>query len=128
MEDHKRILVVDDEANIRELLFDVLSGKGFNVTLAKDGIESLNHMSGRRFDLLITDIDMPGLDGLKLLKMMKKNGRREKVIVMTGRSARGLKLGCDMQPVFRMLEKPFNIEKFLTAVSSALRDKAARAH
>ena len=51
------ILVTDDEEGIRNLLFDVLSNKGFRVTLAKDGQDSLNQMKRRRFDLLITDIN-----------------------------------------------------------------------
>ena len=80
----KEILVADDEAGIRALLFDVLSKEGFRVTLAKDGKETLDQMKKRRFDLIITDIDMPRLDGIDLLKKMKEKGRREKVIIMSG--------------------------------------------
>jgi DNA-binding NtrC family response regulator len=120
MEGLKEIMVVDDEAGIRTLLFDVLSSEGFKVTLAKDGRDSLDQMKSRRFDLLITDINMPGLDGIELLRRMKVAGRREKVIVMTGRPVDESNLGNDLQPVFTMLQKPFHIHSFLEVVSSAL--------
>ena len=68
----KKILVVDDDADIRNHLFDVLSDEGFKVTVAKDGRESLKQMKTRRFDLLITDMHMPHMDGIELLKRMKK--------------------------------------------------------
>ncbi len=120
MVDLKKIMVVDDEAGIRSLLFDVLSNQGFKVTLAKDGRESLDRMEGSCFDLLITDIDMPRLNGLDLLKTMKKTGRREKVILMSGRPMDRTDLGGDMPPVFSLLQKPFPLGNFLEVVSSAL--------
>ena len=116
----KKILVVDDEAGIRSLLYDVLSSEGFEVTLAEDGEESLDRMKGRRFDLLITDIQMPGLDGIELLKRMKKAGRRERVIVMTGKTLDRDDLGKDMPEVLTMMEKPIQVGSFLSVVESAL--------
>jgi DNA-binding NtrC family response regulator len=116
----KKILVVDDEAGIRELLFDVLSSSGFKVTLAKDGIDSLEVMQKRNFDLLITDVHMPRLDGIGLLKRMKRAGRRERVIVMSGSPTQrswGLE---DAPPVYTQLSKPFPLDSFLDVVSSAL--------
>jgi len=112
--------VADDEAGIRSLLFDVLSGEGFKVTLAKDGRDSLEQMKRHRFDLLITDIRMPGLNGIELLRKMRERGRREKVIVMTGGPLDGSHLGQDLQPVFQLLQKPFPVHSLLEVVSSAL--------
>ncbi|MBW1801604.1 MAG: response regulator [Deltaproteobacteria bacterium] len=114
------ILVVDDEEGIRNLLFDVLSNEGFKVTLAKDGMDSLNHMRKRRFDLLIADVNMPRLDGIGLLKKMKKAGRKEKVILMTGNPVNKVFLNEDTQPVITLLEKPFRIHHILNVISSAL--------
>jgi len=116
----KTILVVDDEAGIRNLLFDVLSGEGFHVSLAEDGVDSLHQMRDRRFDLIITDVRMPGLSGIELLKKMKEEGRKERVIVMTGDPLDHSDLGTDLQPVFQLLQKPFQIHDFLDAVFSAL--------
>ena len=114
------ILVTDDEEGIRDLLFDVLSNEGFRVTLAKDGQDSLNQMKKRRFDLLITDLNMPRLDGIGLLKKMKTAGRKEKVILMTGNPVNKFFLSEDTQPVITLLEKPFRIHHILSVVSAAL--------
>ena len=114
------ILVADDEEGIRNLLYDVLSSEGFKVTLAKDGQDTLNQMKKRRFDLLITDINMPRLDGIRLLKKMKKAGRKEKVILMTGNPMNKVLLSEDTQPVITLLEKPFRIHHVLKVVSVAL--------
>ncbi len=116
----KKIMVVDDEAGIRKLLFDVLSGEGFKVTLAKDGIDSLLQMKNRCFDLLITDMNMPRLDGIGLLKTMKKEGRRERIIIMSGESFDQRRDKKDIPPVFKRLRKPFHVNQFLDVVSSAL--------
>jgi len=113
-------MVVDDEAGIRNLLFDVLSDEGFKVTLAKNGRDSLKQMRNRSFDLLITDINMPGLDGIDLLRKMKKAGRKEKVIIMTGKPFDQNHLKKEIPPVFTQLNKPFHMNKFLEVVSSAL--------
>lgn len=122
----KRIMVVDDEAGIRNLLFEVLSGKGFKVTLAKDGQDSLQQMRGHKFDLVITDIDMPRVNGLELLRRMKRAGRREKVIVMTGNTINQKKLEEETLPVITLLDKPFQMDTFLDAVSSAFNSKKKR--
>jgi len=116
----KKILVADDEAGIRNLLFDALSSEGFNVSLAKDGQDSLDQMENRRFDLLITDINMPCVDGIELLKRMKKAGRKERVIIMTGNQVNHELLEGDIPPVFTQLNKPFPMNILLEVVLSAL--------
>lgn len=116
----KQIMVVDDEAGIRALLFEALAEEGFKVTLAKDGKDSLKQMRNRRFDLLITDINMPHIDGIELLRKMKRAGRKEKVILMTGEPIDQSRLNKETQPVFVQLKKPFRMNKFLQVVSSAL--------
>ncbi|RJR48534.1 MAG: response regulator [Desulfobacteraceae bacterium] len=122
----KEILVADDDFGMRDMLSQVLSMKGFNVTLAKDGEDSLDRMRDRRFDLLITDVSMPRLTGLQVLKKMKEEGRSERVIVMTGDPIRHSELGSDLQPVFTLLQKPFPIRSFLDVVNSALSRSAGQ--
>ncbi|UCF56598.1 MAG: response regulator [Deltaproteobacteria bacterium] len=122
----KKILLVDDEAGIRRLLFDALSGEGFHVTLAKDGQESLDQLENNRFDLLITDIHMPHLDGIELLKKMKRAGRKERVIIMTGKPVDQTLFGSDTLPVFTHLHKPFEIHNFLEVVTSAFAKPAKK--
>jgi DNA-binding response OmpR family regulator len=122
---NKEILVADDDYGLRDLLSEVLSTSGFHVTLAKDGVDSLDQMRNHQFDLLITDVRMPGLNGLEVLKRMKEEGRNETVIVMTGDPIRHSQLGKDLQPVHTLLQKPFRIRSFLDVVNSALSRSAA---
>lgn len=116
----KKILVVDDEKGIRFLLSEVLLSKGFEVCMAKDGQESLDQMEKDNFDLVITDINMPRLDGIAMLKTMKKSGRREKVIVMTANPSDKRLLSTDVPDVLAHLHKPFNINSFLDTVVVAM--------
>ncbi|MEA2040198.1 MAG: response regulator [Thermodesulfobacteriota bacterium] len=120
MKRSKKILVVDDEKGIRFLLSEVLLSKGFEVCMAKDGQESLDQLEKDNFDLVITDINMPRLDGIAMLKTMKKSGRREKVIVMTANPSDKRLLGTDVPDVLAHLHKPFNINSFLNTVVVAM--------
>lgn len=116
----KKVLVVDDETGIRYLLSDVLVDKGFEVSMAKDGQESLDQLEVNSFDLIITDIHMPRLDGIEMLKCMKKTGRKEKVIVMTGNPSDQRLQDADIPMVVSRLQKPFKINKFLDVVNAAM--------
>jgi DNA-binding NtrC family response regulator len=116
----KRILVVDDEKGIRLLLSEVLADKGFEVTQARDGQECLDQLAGNSFDLVVTDIRMPRLSGIEVMKWMKKAGRKEKIIVITG-SPSDLSLSeADMPPVVTQLQKPFMVDNFLEMVVFAM--------
>ena len=116
----EKILVVDDERGIRYLLSDVLSDAGFEVSMAKDGQESLDQLKDKRFDLVITDINMPRLDGIEMLKRMKIAGRKEKVIIMTA-SILDLKLEeAEVPHVVKKLQKPFGMDSFLNVVIAAI--------
>lgn len=116
MNDAKKVLVVDDELGIRILLSEVLSSRGFHVSLARDGMESLEKMENNRFDLVVTDINMPRLDGVGMLKTMKEKGRTEKVIVITGNVYDTRLQDPGMYHVESKFYKPFGMEAFLTAV------------
>jgi DNA-binding NtrC family response regulator len=121
----KKILVVDDERGIRHLLGEVLSSRGFEVSMAKDGQESLDRLKDNHFDLLITDITMPKLNGIEMLKLMSKAGRQEKVIVMSGNSSDLGMSGVDMSHIVAQLQKPFPVHKFLDVVIAATGDTEA---
>jgi len=115
----RKILVVDDESSIRCLLSDVLSSEGFEVTEAKDGQESLEQMEKNNFDLVITDIQMPRLDGIAMLKRMEEAGRKEKVIVMSANLSAQKALCKSMPRVVTQLLKPFKIDSLLDVVIAA---------
>ena len=124
----KKILVVDDEKGIRLLLSKALESEGFQVSLAKDGQECIDQLMVNRFDLVITDIRMPRLDGIETLKWMKQEGRKEKIIIITGTESDLDLSRADMPPVLEQLNKPFRVDSLLATVAAAVSgaDKRAR--
>lgn len=116
----EKILIVEDEKGIRVLLADVLSSEGFEVISVKDGQESLDQMEDSKFDLVITDINMPRLDGIEMLKRMKKAGRKEKVIVITADTLDRRLEDSELPSVLTQLQKPFRIDNFVDVVIGAM--------
>ncbi len=116
----KRVLVVDDEPGIRALLSDVLSGPERHVTLAGDGLEAVRRLRERRYDAVVTDVNMPGMNGIDLLRWMKKNKRREKTVVMSGSSRHDLLPAQGLPPVRARFRKPFRIAAFVKTMEEIL--------
>ena len=79
----ERILIVDDEEGMRRLLGRVLSREGYETTTVASGAEALQHVARERFDLVVTDIKMPEMDGLELLAELKEYEPSLPIIVMT---------------------------------------------
>jgi two-component system, OmpR family, response regulator len=105
-----RLLVVDDEPNIRELLSASLRYAGFEVATAADGQQALAMAANFRPDLLVLDVMMPGLDGFGVVRRLRESGRHTPVLFLTARDAAedkvsGLTLGGD-----DYVTKPFSLE------------------
>lgn len=78
------ILVVDDEAMIRNLLEKILTKEGYKIILAKDGQEALDIINTKKVDIVISDMKMPRMNGLDLLKTLKRDRPEIGVVIMTG--------------------------------------------
>jgi two-component system sensor histidine kinase and response regulator WspE len=78
----RRVLVVDDSLTVRELERKLLATRGYDVTIAVDGMDGWNAVRGERFDLVITDIDMPRMDGIELVTLIKRDPQLQSVPVM----------------------------------------------
>ena len=78
------VLVVDDEAMIRNLLEKILAKEGYNILQAQDGKMALDIVNSQKVDIVVSDMNMPGMDGLELLKYIKKNRPEIGVVMMTG--------------------------------------------
>jgi two-component system sensor histidine kinase and response regulator WspE len=98
----RRVLVVDDSLTVREMQRKLLAGNGYRVDVALDGIDGWNSLRGADYDLVITDIDMPRLDGIGLLERIRQDPRLQRLPVMIVSykdrpedRARGLEAGAD---------------------------------
>jgi two-component system OmpR family response regulator len=116
-----RLLVVDDEPNIRELLSASLRYAGFEVMTAADGPQALALADSFRPDLVVLDVMMPGLDGFGVVRRMRESGRHTPVLFLTARDAAedkvsGLTLGGD-----DYVTKPFSLDEVLARIRAVLR-------
>lgn len=118
MTDTKKILVVDDEEVMREFLLEVFSTQ--EPLGAHNGDEALLMISENPVGLVITDLKMPGMDGLTLLKKIKETDRSIKVIVVTGYASLQTASECIQAGASDFLKKPFSIEQIRKAVHAAI--------
>lgn len=115
------ILVVDDESSLLEMVSDTLSIAGYQVHTAHDGLEALQLIRQFNFDLVITDINMPKLDGYQLVEKLRERSLETPVVFLTARNdkpdvTQGLRLGAD-----DYITKPFGLEELTLRISAILR-------
>lgn len=115
-----RILVVDDEASIRELLSKTLALAEYEVETAPDGRAAVERLRLGHYDLLIADLKMPGLDGLSLIREAKRLNVELPVIIITGFSTESSAIEAVNLGVAGYLTKPFRVPQVLAAAARAL--------
>ena len=120
----KSILVVDDEKSQREILEMILSGEGYDVTMASSGEAALKFVADRHFDLVLTDLKMTGMSGLDLLKELTDFDKSIIVLLLTAHGSVDSAVDALRLGAFDYLQKPYDSEKLLETVSRAL-DKLA---
>lgn len=105
------VLVVDDEAPIRILLSDILRARGHKVMVAEDGLAGLKAVENLRFDMVITDLSMPGADGWTVIEETRRRWPETKLVILTGYGgfAELAVPGGDTSFVDALISKPFNI-------------------
>jgi excisionase family DNA binding protein len=118
--DRPRILVVDDEPSIRELLTRTLALTEYDVEAVADGNTGLERLRLAAYDLLIADLRMPGMDGLTLIREARRLHPGLRVIIITGHSTESSAIEAVNLAVVGYLVKPFRVPQVLTAVARAL--------
>jgi len=121
MSQQPKVLVIDDEPGVRDLIGEALSLSEITAVQAADGLEALSFLRRERFDLLVLDINMPKLDGLALLEKLRTEGMSVPVLMLSARADKsdinqGLRIGAD-----DYLTKPFSIEELVLRVKAILR-------
>ncbi len=115
-----RVLVVDDESSIRELLQKTLALAEYDVDVAPDGRAALERLRLGNYDLLIADLKMPGMDGLTLIREAKRLKTDLPVIIITGFSTESSAIEAVNLGVAGYLTKPFRVPQVLAAAARAL--------
>lgn len=113
-----RILAVDDSRTMRNMLQIALQGAGFDVHLGEDGQDGLEKLDGLEPDVIITDINMPRLDGFGFIEGVRNTDRHRvtPILVLTTESAAELKQRAKQAGATGWIVKPFNEDKLISAI------------
>src|SRR5664280_3146426 len=121
MPDKGKVYVIDDDEAMRDSLNFLLDSADFNVTLFENALRFLDALPGLEFGCVVSDVRMPGLDGIELLKRMKAGHSTFPVVIMTGHgdiplAVEALKLGA-----VDFLKKPFEDDRLIGMIEAAIR-------
>ncbi|VAW98240.1 Chemotaxis regulator - transmits chemoreceptor signals to flagellar motor components CheY [hydrothermal vent metagenome] len=117
-----KILAVDDSASMRQMVSFTLKGAGFDVVEASDGVEALGKAQGDKFDLVISDVNMPNMDGLTLVGELRKLGDFKfiPILLLTTESSMEKKKEGKAAGATGWIVKPFNPDQLLKTVNKVL--------
>jgi DNA-binding NtrC family response regulator len=121
-----KILVVDDEAAARTALADILRGEGYSVETAGDGFKALGRMAEFEPGLVLTDLNMPGMDGVELLKKLKESHREVPVVLMTAFGGVETAVSAMREGAADYLTKPLNMDELLIVLARTLEGSKLR--
>ena len=118
----KCILIVDDSETVRQVLQLALGNAGYQVVEAEDGFDALVKLSGAQIDMLITDLNMPNMDGLELIKKVREEGthRFTPIVMLTTESSEEKKKAGREAGASGWIVKPFKPEQLLKVVKMVL--------
>ena len=118
MSQAKTILTVDDSRTIRDMLMATLGAAGYDVVQAEDGVEALERLRNLKPDAIVTDINMPRMDGFELIEEVRREGANQMtpILVLTTESEPDRKLRAKEAGATGWIVKPFNPEKLLDAL------------
>jgi len=115
------VYVIDDDEAMRDSLNFLLDSSGYSVTLFDDAQRFLDALPGLAFGCVLTDVRMPGIDGIELLKLMKAQHSPFPILIMTGHGDVPLAVEAMKLGAVDFLEKPFEDDRLITMIESAIR-------
>jgi DNA-binding response OmpR family regulator len=115
-----KILVVDDDPELQDLVSFALKREGFDVRVAEDAYEGLNALETERFDLALLDVMMPKMDGLMMLSQLRERDKDLRVIMMTALSTPETAISALRDQASDFLAKPFEVGQLISAINTAL--------
>ncbi len=114
-----RILIADDDEIARDVLGEVLRQEGYTVITAKDGIEAIGLLRGEDISLVITDLKMPGADGMEVLRHAIRNNPDTMVVLLTAYGTLDIALQAIKEGAYDYLAKPFKVEEIVFLAAKA---------
>ena len=118
--ENSSILVVDDELLIRDLLYDFFHDQGWDITVAENGRKALDIMQEKHFDVVLTDLRMPSMDGMALTSQVQQDYPDIPVVIMTGYPSVDSAVAALRTRVADYITKPFNVNDLFKRVLSHL--------
>lgn len=119
----ERILVVDDEQVIRDIMIDFLSGEGYETVAVTNGQEALEKVMSESFDLVLVDLKMPVMDGIQFLKEVRSHKLKIPVVMMTGYGTLETAVECMKMGAQDYIQKPFRMSDVLAVIRRTIREK-----
>lgn len=120
----KRILIIDDEKNIRIALKQCFKGENYKVEMANDGEEAIEKLKNDRYDLILMDYQMPNKNGLEVLEDIRKNNIETRVIIMTAYGTVDIAVDSMKLGAVDFISKPFTIAKVKDVVGESIKKDA----
>lgn len=119
----KTILIVDDSESIREVVSFTLENEGYKVLVGVDGKDALKYLDGSEIDLIITDLHMPVMDGIELIKEVRKNDKYQRIpiLFLTTESQAAKKMEAKDAGATGWIIKPFVPAKLIAAINKVIR-------
>src|SRR5450759_1666317 len=115
-----KILVVDDNPELQDLIRSALAHKGYDVLTADDALQGLELIAAEKIDLALLDVMMPGMDGLTMLSQLREHNENLRVIIMSALNTPETAISALRDQACDFLSKPFEMQQLLSAVESAL--------
>ena len=120
MADGARVLVVDDQEEMRDLLAEMLASEGYEPRAVVGGEEALQELEHAPYDLLLTDLNMPHMDGLALLRRVRERWPSLPVVIITGYGSRSTERHVMREGAQGYISKPCTLQRVIASVSAAL--------
>lgn len=118
----KKIMTVDDSASVRQMVSFTLREAGYEVVEASDGKDALSKISGTQFNLIVTDLNMPNMDGIELIRNLRSSGTHKfvPIIMLTTESQDSKKLEGKSAGATGWIIKPFRPEQLLAVIKKVI--------
>jgi len=113
------LLMVDDEEKFLNALTERLKLKFFDITPVTNGEDAIKVAKKAQFDVAVVDLQMPGIDGVELLKILKKSHRFLEIIILSGHATIDVAVECTKLGAFKVLEKPCSFDKLVETITAA---------